>query len=274
MSTSTIYILAIPGSDQTREISQEALLEEMAQGKVTPDFWAWSAKDNDWKQLSEFPTLKAPLRAVPVRPLPPLRGAEGDPARQVVRKKVRRRIEDNHPDGGFPYIKFALGLVWVAVAVVAGLNYYWVDKPLNEAMAKTPYLLVPVHAHLGSFVQPGAIVLHILPNQELNSGNFPDFLQKLAQNTPAPLSKEAKNYQVVTLTPAWFSEYAMPGTDWNRLAALKGNGDAIKEFVSTRLCHPDGQPLLEHVGSMDPSQLQAAKDKVWSDVAGKFIVKE
>ena len=275
-STSTTYTLAVPGSDQTREISQESLLEEIAQGKVSEDFWVWSPKDNDWKQISEFPALQgAAARRLSARPAQAIRAVSSEESsRPVARKRaVRRRVEDDRPDG-FPYIKLSIGLLWIVVAAVIALNYLWVDKPLNAFIAKTPYLLVPVHAHLGSFVQPDAIVLHILPTQELNAGNFADFLQKLAHGTPAQAFKP-EPYEVVTLTPAWFGEFAMPGSDWNKLAHMDGaKTEAIRDFVSSHLCNLGGEPLVGHKATLDSTQFAAAKVKVWNDFSGKFLSKE
>ena len=274
-TSSQTYTLAIPGSDQLRELSQETLLEEMAQGKISEDFWIWSPRDNDWKQISEFPNLRPAHRRPTARPIQAIRAvAPEESSRPVARKKVvRRKFDDDRPDG-FPYIKFLVGLLTVALAVVVALNYLWIDKPLNASIARTPYLLVPVHAHLGSFVQPTAIVLHILPTQELNKDNFADFLQKLAHGTPAP-PFQARFYEVVTLTPAWFSEFAMPGDDWSKLAHMDGaKPEAIRNFVTLHLCNLAGQPLVGRLSNLDPAQLTAAKDKVWNELTGKFLSKD
>jgi hypothetical protein len=273
------YVVSVPGTDQTRELSRDSLLEELARGAVTPDYWVWSPEHEDWKQISEIPALKAPPPRTPVAlfvqpqtPIQPI--ATTSVKRQYVDTKVGRshRVEDDDGDG-FPYVKVLFGFIYAALAAVIALNYLLVDKPFDEALARTPFVLVSAHAHLGSFVQPNALVIHALPNQELNEGNFADFLYTLAKSTPAPPLAD-KPFEMVALTSSWFSQYALRGADWQSLAKMAdANSEDRKNFITDHLGNIAGQPLIRHPDRLSPSDLKAARTQVWSDLTAKFLAK-
>jgi hypothetical protein len=50
----TTYIVAIPGTDHTQEMSRLEVLDKIAKGEMTPEYWVWSAPDQDWKQISQI----------------------------------------------------------------------------------------------------------------------------------------------------------------------------------------------------------------------------
>jgi hypothetical protein len=267
------YIVSVPGSDQTRELSREAILEELARGTITPDYWVWSPEHEDWKQISEIPVLNVPARRAPaalppIQPITAISTTKAQPAKKKVSSRSHRVKEE---DEGFPYIKALFGLLYLAVAALVGLNYFLIDKPFDAALAGTPFVLVPAHAHLGSFVQPGALIIHTLPNHELNVDNLADYLCTLAQSTPAqPLNK--KPFEIVALTSSWFGQYAMTGNDWRRLAAMdESKADQRKNFIIDHLDNIAGQPLIRHADRLGSFDLKKARTKVWQDLTAAFL---
>lgn len=276
-ATQTTYILAVPGTDQTRELSRENLLAELARGEVTPDFWIWSAEHHDWKQISELPALFSPVPPAPspirvpayVQPLP--QPQQPTPVAAKKKKVVRRRSSRVEMDHGFPYVKFIFGVLYLAVILVAGLNYLVVDKPLDETLAHSSFVLVPVHAHMGSFVQPNALVIHVLPNKELTTDNLQDFLQSVANSTPNQPFQE-KPYEMVTFTSGWFSQFAMTGSNWKSLAAMTGaKSEDRRNFIADHLCNIAGQPLIRHANTLGLIDLKAARDQTWQQLTSELI---
>ena len=279
-AASTPYIVAIPGSDKPRELTREALLAEMAKGVITPQFWVWIPEKQDWKQISEIPALKVPLakapipttlpKAVPIAPIVPV---SRTPARKGKLKVYRRshRVDEDHES--FSYTKFLFGTLYLAVAAIIGMNYLLVDKPFDAALAQTPFVLVPAHAHLGSFVQPNALIIHILPNHEVTASNFPDVLYTLAKNTPNQPFAE-KPFEMVALTSAWFSQFAMRGPDWQELGRMDtASSEARKIFITDHLGNISGEPLLRHADQLAPSDLDAARAQIWQGLTQNFLSK-
>jgi hypothetical protein len=330
-AASTPYIVSIPGSDQPRELSREALLAEMAKGVITPQFWVWSPEAQDWKQISEIPSLRvaAPVlptllpRATPaamaqapvpilltpvaaatpkvtpitLAPLPSAIPAASvaprtpvssslpkvtpiapivPPARTTRKGKIKtyrrsHRVEDDHE--GFSYTKFVFGLLYLIVAVIIGLNYLLVDKPFDAALAQTKFILVPAHAHLGSFVQPNALIIHILPNQEVTDHNLPELLYTLAKDTPNQPFQD-RPYEMVALTSAWFSQFAMRGPDWQQLGQMAdATAEQRKNFITDHLGNIAGEPLIRHADQLAPADLDAARAQVWQGLTQDFLSK-
>ena len=266
------YIVSVPDSDQTRELSREAILEELARGTITPAYWVWSPEHEDWKQISEIPVLNVPARRTPAA-LPPIQPitALSTPKTQPAKKKVLRRSHRvKEEEEGFSYIKALFGILYLAVAALIGLNYFLIDKPFDAALAGTPFVLVPAHAHLGSFVQPGALIIHTLPNHELNEDNLADYLCTLAKSTPPP-PLDKKPFEIVALTSSWFGQYAMTGDDWQRLAAMdEAEANQRKNFITDHLANIAGQPLIRHADRLSSYDLKKARAKVLAGLDGDF----
>jgi hypothetical protein len=330
-AAATPYIVSIPGSDQPRELSRDALLAEMAKGTITPQFWVWVAEAQDWKQISEIPELRpvapvlpklipkaapapaaieqapvpvmfAPVAAatskatpIALAPLPTPTPAASvprtpaasmpkvtpiapivPPARTTRKGKIKtyrrnHRVEED--DHGFSYTKFVFGLLYLGVAAIIGLNYLLVDKPFDAALAQSKYVLVPAHAHLGSFVQPNALIIHILPNQELTDHNFPDVLYTLAKGTPNQPFQD-KPYEMVALTSRWFSQFAMRGPDWQQLGQMdSATSEQRKTFITDHLGNIAGEPLIRHADQLAPADLDAARAQVWQGLTQDFLSK-
>ena len=318
---SETYIMSVPETGENRELTAEQIRAELAQGSISSAYWVWSAEHQDWKQISELPTLwAAPApAAIPVPvfvppqaeqaapavgtttgiPLPvkkaaviPVAAVKAMPvkamprvepvitpvtvAQPAVKKKKpvinTRSIHVEH-DAGFPWVKFFFEALYIGIAVVIGLNYIVLDKPLNEMLSHTPFVLVPVHAHMGSFVQPNAMVVHLLPTKELSNENLPDFLQTLAASTPTqPFSGNEAAIQIIEMTSGWESEFSMSGDDWRKLAGMtKASTDERRDFISDSLRSISGQPLIPHSDRTDPVDWQTARNKVWSDFSTEML---
>jgi hypothetical protein len=284
-----MYTVAVPGTDETQEFTRQDLLSKMARGEITPSHWVWSPEAQDWKQISEIPALQPiqktsrvssffnPLRsksdAAPVTAaaasVAPVRNYSTNPSRKKGgSSRTRTRKEE-----GFPVFSLVLALLFLAVAGVVAANYMLVEEPLNDSIAETPYVLVPVHAHLGGFVQPGALVIHVLPSQEVTAGNFSDFLFTLATSTP-PQPFNQKPFNVVELTPAWVSQYAFSGTDWQQFAQMKqASAEDRKNFLLDHLASVGGQPLIPGAAKLAPRDLKTAREKIWNELMASFMPK-
>jgi hypothetical protein len=217
---------------------------------------------------------RAPLpsslpKVTPIAPITPVASSARKAKKSVYRRS--HRVEE-HPEG-FSYTKFLFGLLYVIVAVVVGLNYLLVDKPFGAALADTPYILVPAHAHLGSFVQPNALIIHILPNHEVTDGNFPDVLYTLAKGTPNQPFQE-RPYEMVALTSQWFGQFAMRGPDWQQLGQMNNASSAErKNFITDHLGNIAGEPLIRHADQLAPDDLKAARAQVWQGLMQDFLSK-
>jgi hypothetical protein len=282
------YILSIPGTDQTEELSRADMLAKIARREVTPEHWVWSPADQDWKQISEVPDLQpqrsvktpafvpakiAPIGVTPipaVQPIEPIRGPVKTKGKKIKTQRSRRVKEEQE---GIPYFQIFLGLLFLAVAAITAMNFVLVDKPFNDKFTKTPFVLVPVHVHLGSFVQQNALVIHVLPNQDLNAENFTDFLTAVAQSTP-PQPFNGQPFEIVALTSAWLGQYAMQGPDWQQLAGMtNASVDTRKKFIIDHLRDLGGGPLIPHPGRLLPADLETERDKVWQGFTATFLPK-
>ncbi len=93
-------------------------------------------------------------------------------------------------------------------------------------MSQTKFGNVSVYAHLGGFIQPNTLLIHIPGSDSINSDNLADFLTAMARSTPsAPLGG---TFSRVSLTCGWTGSYMFSGEDWKRL------GDMVNESETTR----------------------------------------
>jgi hypothetical protein len=269
---SATLIIAIPGGNETQELPISAAREAIARGEIAPNQWVWSPEHNDWKQVSELPELQPPFendeQPAPV-PMPvPVPTPVPVP---VATRRVFSRVKSSGPivvqeQGHFGFFKFFIVALLLAVVAVIGGNYCLLDQPLEENLAQTPFGAVPVHAHLGAFLQPNALVIHLLPTKALGPDNLADFLVSLAKSTPLqPFNQTA--FQTVGLTSAWKSQYMLSGNDWENLGKMEASTeDEKKEFILIHLAYPDGQPLLTIRSDVDPSVVSKFRDKIWQSL--------
>jgi hypothetical protein len=189
---SRTVFLAIPGTQNTRELELEAVRRAVAQGEITLDNWAWSSTRNEWVPLSQLPEFAAAPAApaepiiIPVRPQPAaVQAAKAAPVKAAVRVTAAAQVPaartiaapaagnkhaatyytkpvDEHPHE-FPVFKVLFVVLGVIIAALIGVNYCLVDQPFRQNMAKTPFAAIQTHAHLGAFVQPGVMLIHVIP---------------------------------------------------------------------------------------------------------------
>ncbi len=282
------YILAIPGSEDTQELPRQELRAKIAQGEITPAHWVWSPGHQDWKQVSEIPDLQTALpsskqpfglktKSLPFfNPNAPSAETSAAPAaKKSSRKKSRTSSRSREKEeSGFPFVSILFALLFLALAGIIGANYVLIDEPLEDNLAQTPFILVPIHAHLGGFVQPNALVIHVLPNSGITEDNFADLLFTLAKSTPTPPFNQ-KSFGVVELTSAWVGQYALTGTDWQTFAGMaQASAQDRKDFVLDHLADPTGKPLIIKSKDANPADLQTARDKIWDDLLAHFLSKQ
>jgi hypothetical protein len=300
------YIVSIPGTQESEELSRSMILERLARGEMTPAFWVWSSPDQDWKQISEFPSLNPPSLAEPetpvlfnaatagtsftpppastVSPIGPIRAPEpvsekksffgrlfqGKKTAPKVRPMPKRRPVRGGEETRkrFPIFGFLVGSGLLALFTLIELNYQFIDRPLDGSLAQTPFVLVQAHAHLDLLVKPDTLVIHVVPSAETRADNFADFLFALAHSTP-PLPFGLKPVTTVELTPSWLGEYAMDGEAWRQLAQMdQATAQERKEFVLDHLTDGKGQPLVAK--ALDGEAAKRARAQIWADVTESF----
>jgi hypothetical protein len=258
-----LYTLAIPETDQTQELSRREVLDALASGRITRDHWAWSSADQDWKQLSSFPEFHPPVTPV-VTPLPssippsmasaPVLLKESAPVPKGGKKKKAESLEIPEEPGS-PYLKVIFGGIFLIIVAIIGLNYFLVDRPLEESLAQTPFVLIPAHAQLGGLVQPQFLVIHIFPNPDVTVRNFADLLSTLASDTPPPLLAQYP-FQRIDLTSGLRSQYSFNAADWKKLGEMKDASD------------DDRKALLSGGKSSDNPQV---RDRAWHNLLNSFV---
>jgi hypothetical protein len=292
---SETYTVAIPGTEQTQVLSRQGVLDALAKGDLSPAHWVWSPKDEDWKPISQIPELQpkrsflpplqpgpivpaatstAPLGPVKLQPmeLPPvvLHKEKEQPKKK---KKVKPRPSRDPNRERVPIFQILFGFLFLAVAGVIGLNYELVDKPFDGDVAKSPFVLTAVHAHLGNFVQPGRLVIHVLSVPGVDEKNLADFLFTLAKSTPAqPFNHQP--FETVALTPAWNDEYVLNGADWHRLGQMDAaSPEQRKNFLLDHVEDAARHPLLEDSKALGMADMATARTKAWQELAADLLPK-
>jgi hypothetical protein len=279
----TKYIVAIPGTEQTEELSRKEVLDRLTTGRITTEYWVWSPADQDWKQIADIPGLRVePHVAPPVKTKATRRSIFGflrrdnnkanpAPARQKKAGKQRASRTESASDGWTLWIfKALVGAIFLVTAVAVGINYELVDKPFDGSLAKTPFVLVPVHESFGNLFQPDVLSIHVLPNHRLNADNLADFLFTVAASSPPP---RIKPFATVQLSPGWQDAYSLSAEDWDDLAKMDGNSsEGRRDFVLDHLDDATGNPLLTP-DKLTSAQLAEARQKLWDEVIAAFVPK-
>ena len=308
----TRLILHVKGTEaETTELSREVVRAAVSQGQLTHSQLIWSPQHNAWKQVRELPDLlpsqklaSAPPRVavvpapravdavIPESPSSPVARvvAAGAPQVRVVAMAtpqvrvatkaavtpilvrttgelvVKDEEETFHP---FKWICIGLG---VLILLVLGGNYLLVDQPLVSNMAQTPYSNVTVYAHLGAFMQPNVLVIHIPASPAITPDNLTDFLATLARNTPQnPISHEP--FERVALTSGWMAQYSFSGYSWKELGDMRHeSGAQRKEFLMDQMGDAGGQPLMPE-STLNEAMQKAMRDQVWETFEAHFAAK-
>jgi hypothetical protein len=297
----TRLILHIKGTEnQTAEIPRYIVRAGIAQGQISQSQLIWSNADNAWKQVRELPGLLPSQKILPapsVRggtvPLPKNTGSGNAQAGAVPKiaakaslkstplkvkaMTVKVPVQDTSKDDllveqeiGIPFMKWTCIALAILILAAVGVNYLLVDRPIGSGLSQTIYSQVPVYAHLGAFLQPDALVIHVPVSPMLTSANLTDFLQVLAHGTPpAPTGKNP--FDNVSLTTGWTGHYSFAGYAWQEFGDMAGLDEAHKRaFLLDNLRDSSGRPLVSPSGALDPAAQQAERDKAWTEFAAYF----
>jgi len=278
---SPTILIAVPGGQETKKWSLHEAREAIARGEIHPTQWAWSPAVKQWKAVADLPELQTTPVSEPVPIVKPKAAVAAQPkaamkvsapvkvqapgsasAHARARKKSLRDLTV-HQESGFSFIKAFVIVFTLIILALLGANYFLVDQPLGTNLTNTPYAGAPVHAHLGAFLQPNAVVIHLRPTDKITSMNLADFLLNLAQSTPTqPFSKQ--NFGSVGLTSAWISQYFVNGNDWQTFGRMaRSSEDEKKDFILSHTVDAAGTPLLPDTSVSDPDVLKQRREKAW-----------
>jgi hypothetical protein len=206
---------------------------------------------------------KAQASAAPGKNLQVRVSAAGS-AKPAASLAVEEHKEDFHL---FKWVCIGLGAV---IFIIIGLNVLFEDEPVVSGMGQTPYSGVREFAHLGAFVQPDVLVIHIPTSAKLTPDNIPDFLSALARSTPRnPITGNL--FERVALTSGWTAQYSFSGYSWKELGQMTGqdDGDQRKEFIITQMNDAAGGSLLPS-STLSPESQESRRDTVWKTFVAHF----
>ena len=158
-----------------------------------------------------------------------------------------------------PLKLICIGLGIFILLVLAG-NYLLVDRPLVSNLGKTSYSNVTVYAHLGAFMQPNVLVIHIPASSAITPDDLTDFLTALARSTPeSPITHDL--FERVAVTSGWTAQYSFSGGGWKQLGDMQHEDEAQrKEFLMVQLDDANGQSLPK-------------RDEIWDAFTAHFAAK-
>jgi hypothetical protein len=182
-----------------------------------------------------------------------------------------RGFEVKEDEGSHPLKWICIGL-GILILLVLGGNYLLVDQPLVSNLGQTSYSNVRVYAHLGAFMQPNVMVIHIPASSTITPDNLTDFLAALARSTPQnPINRDL--FARVALTSGWTVQYSFSGYSWKQLGDMRQEDKAQqKEALLDRLGDAGGQPLMPE-STLNEAAQQATRDKVWNTFVAHFTAK-
>ena len=294
-------ILHIKGTEsQTTELPKNIVRAGIAQGQISRSQLIWSAAHNAWKQVRELPHLLPSQKLAPApaprvgtvalpKPVMAAQGPRGPVPRVAAKASASSPSVKGKPVAVKPVVKadpaadLLLGqessfhlMKWICIVLTililaaVGANILLVDQPFVSNMSRTSYANVPVYAHLGAFVQPGALIIHAPVSPAVTSANLADFLQTLAHSTPKP-PLGGNTFDVVSLTTGWTGHYSFTGYAWKEFGDMANENDAQKQaFLLDQLKDTSGQSLVSSEGALEPAAQQAERDKVWAEFVTYF----
>lgn len=297
--SNTQLILHIKGTEQdTTTLPKQVVRAAILQGQITHSQLIWSPEDNAWKQVRELPHLlpsqklaPAPEPRLGTGALPKIGTVPLPQAGAVPRAAVKMSAQapmvkaavakpaavaahsDDQEHHDFHPVKWVCIVLSVLILGALGFNQVMVEQPLMTKLSKTSYGNVPVYAHLGAFVQPNVLLIHVWPSPQVTDANMLDFLSTLARSTPrAPVNDELFDH--IALTPGWTGIYAFSGSDWKQLGEMQQASDAERKlFFLEKLTDTSGQPLVSSHSSLNEDVQQAEREKVWTAFVAAFTRK-
>ncbi len=294
----------------TTSLPKQVVRAAISQGQITHSQLIWSPLHNAWKQVRELPQLWPSQKLAPAPKLRgstgdlPKISAEPAPQPQVAGAP---RVAAKAVAAGAPKVKAASPVAKPAVAVkasapsssgsgdfvvkeakgpqpikwlcfgLAGLillsfvfNYFFVHRPLMARLAQTTSSNVSAYAHLGAFIQPGVIIIHIPASSSYTEESITATLVDLAKSTPdSPVTRDT--YDRVALTSGWMGNYSFSGRDWKELGRMGSDELAQrKEFILTQMRDASGQSLASGNPNLSEDARQAERDKIWADFLAYF----
>jgi hypothetical protein len=182
---------------------------------------------------------------------------------------VNHKIADDHGPHPMKWLCIGLGAL-IIILLVANLAF--VDEPLAASLAHTKYSDVTVYGHLGAFMQPSVMVIHIRPNAALTEDKLPDFLVTLAHSTPtSPFTGEP--YMRVAITTGWTAQYSFSGYSWKELGDMdSATPDQRKERIMMRMDDALGQSILPE-STLNDEAKEAQSEIIWAAFVARFTTK-
>jgi hypothetical protein len=176
-------------------------------------------------------------------------------------------VEEHKDD--FHIVKWVCIGLGALLAVIILLNYLLVDEPLVSGMGKTSYADVSEYGHLGAFLQPNIMVIHIPASAKLTSDNMSDYLSALARSTPRnPITGNL--YERIALTSGWTAQYSFSGYNWKELGQMANqDSDQRKDFILSQMNDAGGGSLLPATTLSQDAQ-QSRRDNVWNTFVAHF----
>jgi len=304
----TLLILHVKGTDaETAELPRHIVRAAVSEGKLTHSQLIWSPVDNSWKPVRELrdllpsqklvpvpspsraaavPVAKPVAAIIPQSPASPVAPAAATARVRVatasantpavraaapvlVRSTGSLTVEEDHSSHPLKWVCIGLGMV---VLLALGGNYLLVDQPLVSNLGQTSYSNVTVYAHLGAFMQPNVIEIHIPASSTITPDNLAGFLAALAHSTPkSPITGDL--YERVALTAGWMGQYSFSGGSWKELGDMRDEDKAtLKEALLGRLADVGGEPSVPQ-STLNEAAQQAVRDQVWDKFAAYFTGK-
>jgi hypothetical protein len=183
-----------------------------------------------------------------------------------VRSSGDLKVDEHDESHPLKWVCIGLGAL---ILFVLGANYLLVDQPLASGISQTPYSKVTVYGHLGAFLQPNVIVIHIPRSAAITPDNLVDFLVTLAHNTPEnQLTRDI--YARVALTSGWTAQYSFSGYNWMQLGEMTHDSEGQrKEFIMAQMGDGNGDPVLPE-STLNQQMSETEREQVWNAFIAHF----
>jgi hypothetical protein len=170
----------------------------------------------------------------------------------------------------FHPVKWICIILGALVALVVGVNYFLITRPLSSAIGQTSYANVFVYGHYGAFVQPNVMVIHIPQSDKLTSDNLTDFLVALARSTPKnPITNDY--FDRIAITSGWTAQYSFSGLDWKALGEMKGqSAEDIREKILQSGSDAGGNELMPAT-TMNETAQEERRQSEWKQIVANFV---
>jgi hypothetical protein len=217
-------------------------------------------------RIAEQPVATPQVRVSAASTETPALRAKAPDSVSSARSHVVKEDDEGHP---LKWVCIGLGIL---IVLVLGGNYLLVDQPLVSALGQTSYSNATVYAHLGAFMQPNVMVIHVPTSSKITPENLTDFMVALAHSTPqSPVTRDL--YDRVALTSGWTAQYSFSGGNWRQLGDMdRDSAAAKKEFLMSTMGDASGQPLIE--STLNEATREEKREQVWNAFVAHFTSKQ